>query len=193
VADQSPQRGAVSIGCQYTPRAGSPGRAVADYNSRRPPRGAVDQDTQEMDMKRLLMAAAVCGLLAVPVLATVSDDTKLGAGVTLAEATPIAKLLETPEAFVGKTIRVDGVATNVCEDMGCWMAIGDSATAEKTVRMKVEDGVIVIPVSAKGKKVSAEGVWEVAGASGHGDHPAPAADPNAPKRYQLKGTGAVIK
>jgi hypothetical protein len=142
---------------------------------------------------KMLMTAAVCALLVVPAVATVNDDTKLGAGVTLTEATPIAKLLETPDAFVGKTIRVDGVATGVCEDMGCWMAIGDAANAEKTVRVKVEDGVIVFPLSAKGKNVSAEGVWEVVGASGHGDHPAPAPDPNAPKRYQLKGTGAVIK
>ena len=28
-----------------------------------------------------------------------------------------------------------------------------------TVRLKVEDGVIVFPVTAKGKKVSAEGVF----------------------------------
>jgi hypothetical protein len=142
---------------------------------------------------KMLMTAAVCALLVVPALATVNDETKLGAGVTLTEATPIAKLLETPETFVGKTIRVDGVATNVCEDMGCWMSIGAKGDTEKTVRIKVEDGVIVFPMSAKGKQVSAEGVWEVVGASGHGDHPAPAADPSAPKRYQLKGTGAVIR
>jgi hypothetical protein len=131
---------------------------------------------------KMLLTAAVCALLAVPVLATVSDETKLGAGVTLTEATPIAKLLEAPEAFVGKTIRVDGVATGVCEDMGCWMSIGLAADSDKTVRMKVEDGVIVIPVSAKGKQVSAEGVWEIVG-------PKDAEK----KRYQLKGTGAVIK
>jgi hypothetical protein len=138
---------------------------------------------------KMLMTAAVCALLVVPAVATVnpavatvSDDTKLGAGVTLTEATPIAKLLETPDAFVGKTIRVDGVATGVCEDMGCWMAIGDAANAEKTVRVKVEDGVIVFPMSAKGKQVSAEGVWEIVGPK----------DAET-KRYQLKGTGAVIK
>jgi hypothetical protein len=141
-------------------------------------------------MKRVLMAAAVCGLLAVPVLA---DETKLGAGVSLKDATPIATILAAPDDFVGKTIRVDGVATAVCEDMGCWMSIASEADAEKTIRVKVEDGVIVFPMSAKGKKVSAEGVWEVVGASGHGDHPAPAPDPNAPKRYQLKGTGAIIR
>lgn len=128
-------------------------------------------------MKVLLSAAALCAVIAVPALA---NETKLGAGVALKEATPIAKLLETPEAFVGKTVRIDGVATSVCEDMGCWMAVAAEGDAEKAVRVKVEDGVIVFPMSAKGKKVSAEGVWETVGAADA-------------KRYQLKGTGAIIR
>ena len=133
-------------------------------------------------MTRLWIAAALCALLAVPVLAAVSDDTKLGAGVSITEATPIATILARPDDFVGKTIRVDGVATAVCEDMGCWMSIASEADAAKTIRVKVEDGVIVFPMSAKGKKVSAEGVFEVVGPK----------DAET-KRYQLKGTGAVIR
>lgn len=128
-------------------------------------------------MKVLLSAAALCAMLAVPALA---NETKLGAGVALKEATPIAKLLETPEAFVGKKVRIDGVGTAVCEDMGCWIAIADEADKDKTIRVKVEDGVIVFPMSAKGKQVSAEGVWEAVGAADA-------------KRYQIKGTGAIIK
>jgi hypothetical protein len=63
-----------------------------------------------------------------------------------------------------------------------------SAGRATHVRVKVEGGVIVFPMSAKGKRVSAQGVWKVAGAS-HGVAP----DPNAPKRYQLKDTSAVIR
>ena len=131
-------------------------------------------------MKSLLTAAALGALLVVPALA---EDVKLGAGVSIKEATPIASVLATPEEFVGKTIRIDGVATSVCEDMGCWMAIAAEAKSDKTIRVKVEDGVIVFPMSARGKNVSAEGVWEVIAA----------ADASAPKRYQLKGTGAIIR
>lgn len=133
-------------------------------------------------MKLLLTVAALGALLVVPGLAAVADETKLGAGVSIKEATPIATILAAPDAFVGKTIRVDGVATAVCEDMGCWMSIASETDAEKTIRVKVEDGVIVFPVSAKGKKVSAEGVFEVVGPK----------DAET-KRYQLKGTGAVIR
>ncbi|HEX7779340.1 MAG TPA: hypothetical protein VF424_08890, partial [Vicinamibacterales bacterium] len=61
----------------------------------------------------------------------------LGAGVKLTEPTPIATLYANPDRFVGKIIRLDGVVTAVCEEMGCWMALGDSAESAQTVRFKV--------------------------------------------------------
>ena len=54
-----------------------------------------------------------------------AGDTRLGAGVTLKESTAIKALVEQPAAYVGKTLRVDGVATAVCTHMGCWMAVAD--------------------------------------------------------------------
>ena len=42
------------------------------------------------------------------------EETKLGTGVTLKDATPIKAVIERPEEFVGKTISVYGVATAVC-------------------------------------------------------------------------------
>ena len=62
--------------------------------------------------------------------------------------------------------------------------------------LKVEDGVIVFPVSAKGKKVSAEGVFEAVGSSAEnkeaaGEHAKH--DPKASKDYQIKATGALIR
>jgi hypothetical protein len=132
------------------------------------------------------------------VTAGAADDTKLGAGVSIKDATPIASLLEKPADYVGKTIRIDGVATAVCEEMGCWMAVApENGAMGKTVRLKVEDGVIKFPVTAKGKKVSAEGVFEEIAATDehakeasteHAKH-----DPQASKKYQIKATGAVIK
>lgn len=145
-------------------------------------------------MKALLGAAVI----ALSTVAFAAQDRKLGTGVSLNEATPIKALLETPAQFVGKTIRVDGVATAVCEEMGCWMAIAPSDDPKgATVRLKVEDGVIKFPVTAKGKQVSAEGVFEAIGgtdehaneaAGEHGKH-----DATASKKFQIKATGAIIK
>jgi hypothetical protein len=152
----------------------------------------------------------------------VPSEEKLGAGVTLTEATSIADVVKTPEAFVGKTIRIDGTATAVCEEMGCWMAVSESDKADApTIRLKVEHGAgIVFPISAKGKLVSAQGTFERIGAgdtesheaaaehaqhhpkptaTAHAQHqPAPAAEhaqqhPKTTATYQLKATGAIIK
>ncbi len=144
---------------------------------------------------KALFAACVLAAATVTVSA---DDTKLGTGVSLKDATPIKALIETPGDYVGKTIRVDGVATAVCESMGCWMAVAaDDDKDAKTVRLKVEDGVIVFPVSAKGKKVSAEGVFEeIAPKDEHGAEAASEhakSDAKASKKYQIKATGAIIE
>jgi len=145
-------------------------------------------------MKALLCA----GLFALTTVTFAAQETTLGTGVSVKEATPIKALLETPAAFVGKTIRVDGVATAVCEEMGCWMAIAPTDDPKgATVRLKVEDGVIKFPVTAKGKPVSAEGVFEEIGAKD--EHANEAAgehakhEPTASKKFQIKATGAVIK
>jgi hypothetical protein len=145
-------------------------------------------------MKALFCAA----ILAAAGVVAIAQDTKLGTGVALTESTPIKALVEKPAEYVGKTIRVDGVATAVCEHMGCWLAVApENDPKGETVRLKVEDGVIVFPVTAKGKKVSAEGVFEEIGAKDaeakeaageHGKH-----DAKASKSYQLKATGAVIR
>jgi hypothetical protein len=141
---------------------------------------------------KLIAAALAIAFLALPS----AEETKLGTGVTLKEATPIKSVIERPREYVGKSIRIDGVATAVCSHMGCWMAVapeGDDKAG--TVRLKVDDGVIVFPVSAKGRKVSAEGVFEAVGdeeskeaAGEHQKH-----DAKASGQYQIKATGAVIR
>src|SRR5687768_16891001 len=101
------------------------------------------------------------GIIALATVAMAAQESKLGAGVSLTEATPIKALVNHPEEFVGKTVRIDGVATAVCEEMGCWLAVSTSdAKDAETIRVKVDDGVIKFPVAAKGKQVSAEGVFE---------------------------------
>ena len=136
-------------------------------------------------------------VVAVPVLGAMSDE-KFGAGVTLKEATPIAAIYEKPADFVGKTIRIDGVVTAVCQEMGCWMALSTDDTGTKTIRLKVDHSAgIMFPVSAKGKQASAEGVFEKIAAGDKegneaaGESGAKAGDFGA--TYQLKATGAVVK
>ena len=151
-------------------------------------------------MIRIVRAAVLACAVVTVAAAAGNQDQKLGKGVTLSDATPIKALYETPEKFVGKTIRIDGVVTAVCAEMGCWMALAESDKSEQPVRLKVEHAAgIVFPISARGKKASAEGVLEkiAAGdkeaneaASEHAGH---AKVSDFAKKYHIKAVGAVIK
>ena len=126
-------------------------------------------------------------------------DTKFGAGVTLTKATPISELYASPEKFVGKTVRVDGVVTAVCTEMGCWLALGATDNPDQAVRFQADhDGKIVFPISMKGRPASAEGVFvKISAGDSHakeaaGEHAH--AQPKAAdfgSRYQFQVTGAV--
>jgi hypothetical protein len=153
------------------------------------------------------MKRAILGILvAVAVVATVlpiaaQQGTKYGTGVALKAVTPIDKLLADPKAYVGKTVRVNGVVKDVCTMAGCWMELvpdqADPKTA-KPIRIKVEDGVIVFPQEAKGKKASAEGVFEQVSGEMAKEYAADlkkegkAETKDAVPTYQVKATGAVI-
>ncbi len=133
--------------------------------------------------------------------AEAAEGTKFGAGVSLPTATSVSILLAKPEAYVGKRVRVDGVISAVCEKRGCWMQISE---ADQALRIKVEDGVIVFPVDAVGKRASAEGTLEAlklteeqaeAQAKHHAEEHSGAAKakvPGAGTTYQIRGTGAIV-
>jgi hypothetical protein len=152
-------------------------------------------------MKKIVIAAvmAAASLGAVAAQDAAKPET-FGKGVSAKTAVAISDLYATPEKFTGKTVRIDGIVTDVCTDMGCWMAIASEQEPALIVRIKVEDGGdIVFPVSAKGRKVSAEGVFEKIKA-GDKDSQEGAAEMKASgakaeafgKTYQLKGLGAYV-
>jgi hypothetical protein len=137
-----------------------------------------------------VMAVMLCGAGAL------AAEEKFGAGVTLKDATPIAKLFEVPASYVGKTVRVEGTVSAVCEEMGCWMELKDDASGQ-TIQLKVDDGVIVFPLAAKGKKATGEGVFEAISATDpHAMEAAKKDDPQhkamAAMKYRIKATGAVV-
>ncbi len=148
-------------------------------------------------MKRLI-AIGIGVVLTAALAAAQTAGTKYGEGVKLTEATAIDALLARPGDFAGKTVRVDGVVTAVCDKAGCWMELGDEKSG-KSLRFKVADGVIVFPTSAKGKRASAEGVFEPVSAAMAAEYERDrkeakegAATKAAPPGYQVKATGAVI-
>jgi hypothetical protein len=82
---------------------------------------------------------------------------KFGKEITLKEITKISDILKTPKNFVNKKVLVKGTVTSVCSRRGCWMDIVGAAPGER-IRIKVQDGKIVFPVTVKGKDAVVEGV-----------------------------------
>jgi hypothetical protein len=109
-------------------------------------------------MRRVAMIGAVLVLCAgVGLSAAVK---KYGKNLTLKETTKISEILAQPDGFNGKRVKVQGRIVDVCSEMGCWIAIGSGKESE-SIRFKVDDGVIVFPMSAKGLTATAEGVVTV--------------------------------
>ena len=120
-----------------------------------------------------------------------------GTAPTVSEATPIAQLLAKPADFQGKTVRVEGVVTGVCTMMGCWMALAPTdAPKGPAILIKVDDGVIVFPTSARGKRATAQGVVERVG-TGDAEGQEAAREQaeqggHAKASWQIKATGAIV-
>jgi Domain of unknown function (DUF4920) len=137
--------------------------------------------------------------------ATAPAGTSFGAGVKLADATPIDTLLADPKAYQGKTVRVEGMITDVCPKRGCWFDMAGGGPGQK-LKFKVTDGEMVFPLDAKGKYAVAEGVVAVRElsieqskeraeyqAKEYGIPYDPASITKPTLLVQLDGTGAVFR
>jgi len=83
-----------------------------------------------------------------------------GAGVKLGDTTSIDAILAAPKQYSGKTVRVEGMVTDVCPKRGCWFELAGNKPGQK-LRFKVVDGEMVFPMGSKGRKAIAEGVVAV--------------------------------
>ena len=110
-----------------------------------------------MKIGRIVSALLLVVLLATPSFASKTEA--YGAKLTLTEVTNISEILATPEQYVDKKVLVKGMVVEVCAKRGCWMDIASDKAFEK-IQIKVLDGEIVFPMSARGKEALVEGVVE---------------------------------
>jgi len=149
-------------------------------------------------------------LLLIPALALGGDDAKApegknyGKAMTDADIVPISRIMAKPDDFVGKTVKVSGRVISVCAKRGCWMELAGDEEFQ-SMRIKVEDGVIVFPMDAIGHEAVAEGVFtkhdltleQTQAMAKHaceekGEKFDPAQVTECAKVYQIAGLGAVI-
>lgn len=96
-----------------------------------------------------LLTAATAAGAAAPV--------KYGKGVKAGDVIKISELHARIDELEGKTVRVEGPVVGVCPKRGCWINIGGDKEFQE-IRFKVDDGVIVFPVSVQGKYAVVEGI-----------------------------------
>ena len=82
-----------------------------------------------------------------------------GKMIELETTTSIDQLLINPEAYLEKTVMIEGTISAVCPMRGCWTDITSTDTNSE-LRLKVTDGEIVFPLSGKGKAIKAEGIFQ---------------------------------
>lgn len=108
-------------------------------------------------MRRILFpVVGVFLVLATPATA----GTEYGRGVTSERASSISGILAEPGAYIGKTVKVEGKVVDVCAHRGCWMDLAGDRPGQ-AIRVKVEDGVIVFPSSARGRQATVQGAVEL--------------------------------
>jgi len=137
--------------------------------------------------------------------AAVFEGTEYGEALTLREVTPVSAILDDPEHYLGERVLVEGMIVAVCESKGCWMDIASDREFEK-IQIKVDDGVIVFPLSERGKQALVEGIVEelqlteeqaIEQAQHHaeemGEEFDPSSVPAGPQTiYRIRGIGAVV-
>jgi hypothetical protein len=84
---------------------------------------------------------------------------QFGRPLTITTVTKVSEIDKNPRSFVGKKVLIRGTVVEVCAKRGCWMDIA-SDTPYGKFQAKVVDGVIVFPMSARGKVARVEGIVE---------------------------------
>jgi hypothetical protein len=109
-------------------------------------------------MKKIIFALVLLIFSSTTSLLAFEGD-KFGKPLTLTELTKVSEIEKSPQSFVGKRVLVSGTVVEVCSTRGCWMDIASDTAFEK-IQIKVTDGVIVFPMSARGHTAYVEGILE---------------------------------
>lgn len=104
-------------------------------------------------MRALIISVLLSFTIAISVNA---KELTFGEPVNAKETMKISKLLASPQDYLDKKVTVAGTIVGVCQKRGCWMNLASDARFEK-LRIKVRDGDMVFPMSAKGRQALATG------------------------------------
>ena len=85
---------------------------------------------------------------------SIDDLEHFGLEFTLDSSIPAGTVLTNPDEYVGKTVRVTGKVSDVCQKMGCWMVITD---ADQHMRITTKDHKFFVAKDGAGATCDLEG------------------------------------
>ena len=85
-----------------------------------------------------------------------NPDGYYGDKILLQEYSSFEDLISSPDQYLHKDVLISGEIVEVCPMRGCWINVKDN-NSDIIIRVKVTDGMIVFPLSSKGKQVDAQG------------------------------------
>ncbi|WP_298444777.1 DUF4920 domain-containing protein [uncultured Ferrimonas sp.] len=118
--------------------------------------------------------------------------------------TKVSTILATPQNYLEQPVTIEGTIVSVCSKRGCWLTLASDQRFQD-LRVKVKDGEMVFPLSAKGRQALATGTLQAIPysleqtiamrarqAEANGDAFDPASVTKAHTAYQLVPTGVKI-
>ncbi|MCV6621860.1 MAG: DUF4920 domain-containing protein [Cellvibrionaceae bacterium] len=84
-------------------------------------------------------------------------DTQFGSGAQMDQLEDLSQVMQAPKDYSNQTITVKGIIKEVCHKKGCWMELSAGEQYDNLI-VKVKDGDMVFPISARGKTAYATGV-----------------------------------
>lgn len=81
-----------------------------------------------------------------------------GAPISNKKPMAVAKVLDEPKKYAGKTVLLEGTVGEVCQNKGCWMTMLHEG---KEMRVRFKDYAFFVPKDCAGQTARIEGVFKV--------------------------------
>ena len=107
--------------------------------------------------RRIAHGLMIASLMVVAIAAYAGETQQFGGELTDAKIVDLAEVMDNAESYVDQNIKITGSVEAVCPRKGCWVEV-EKPEANVSIRVKVEDDVVVFPAEAKGKSIVAEGI-----------------------------------
>lgn len=79
-----------------------------------------------------------------------------GAPFTVGDEVTVAAVLDAPDTFASRPVKVRGRVSDVCQKAGCWMIVADD-TASRTMRVRMKDHAFSVAKDGSGSVALVEG------------------------------------